>query len=138
MSAHGFIPCTMARQIGDTGVFFRPVKSWHSGTYAGERLYELPDSGDRSGCLRPDGRADPPYTVTHRMYWHERAPEHKVSAFLSYPNGMGAMDDYFWECNGVDPNGDVTRFTGDDAESEMETAIINFLVYGNHYVYPER
>lgn len=30
---HEFIPCTMARSIG-AGIFFRPVRSWHSATYA--------------------------------------------------------------------------------------------------------
>lgn len=117
-----FIPCTMARHISD-GVMFRPVRSWHSATYAGEKL-EIVGS-DRSGCARKDGpysfMCSIPLSVTHRLYWHKDAPDKTVSAFLSYPNGMGCSDEYFWETYGLGE--DVERWFGDAAEQEMETAI---------------
>lgn len=126
-TADRFIPATMTRHIGD-GVFFRPIRSWHSGTYAGEKLRNIPGSKDRSGCLYDEkimGALDccsPPYTVTHRLYWHERDATKTVSAFLSYPNGMGSSDQYFWETYGAGSD-DVERYFGDAAESEMEAAI---------------
>lgn len=110
-----FIPATMSRPIGN-GVFFRPIRSWHSGTYAGENLEHIPDCTDRSGCL-------PPLTVTHRLYWHELQPDNTISAFLSYPNGMGAADEYFWEAFGPSPEGDITRYFGENAEEELEAAV---------------
>lgn len=123
MSEKRFIPATMARAIG-AGVFFRPIRSWHSGTRAGEKLERIPGSTDRSGCLfdeRVGGLlvCSPPLTVTHRLYWHERDPSKTVSVFLSYPNGMGCSDEYFWESYGIDPE-DIKRYFGESAEAEME------------------
>lgn len=130
-----FIPCTMARHIGG-GVLFRPIKSWHSATYAGEGLDKMPGGEDRSGCvfsgtvIGRDGSPITmeklcmvPYTVTHRIYWHESDPDKTVSAFLSYLNAMGYCGDgeYFWETYGI--SDDIERFTGDSAEQEMETFI---------------
>ena len=117
-----FIPATMARPIGD-GVFFRPIRSWHSGTYAGERLTKIPGTTDLSGCL---GHHDRPLTVTHRVYWNETAPEKIVSSFLSYPDGMGACDVYFWEAY-PSPEGDIERWTGEDAEQIMEDTVRSWL-----------
>jgi hypothetical protein len=112
-----FIPCTVPRAIGE-GVFFRPIKSWHSGTYAGEGLEYIPGSDDRIGCLV--GLTVQPKSVTHRLYWHERDDTQVVSAFLSYPGAMGYYgNEYFWEVLFED----VIRFGGDHAESEMEEAI---------------
>ena len=117
-----FIPCTMARPIGGD-VFFRPVRSWHSATYAGEGLEIV--GGDRSGCLMKGGvlskMCSVPLTVTHRQYWHKRDPARAVSAFLSYPNAMGCSDSYFWETYGL--GDDVERWFGDNAEAKMERAI---------------
>lgn len=118
-----FIPCTMARSIG-SGIFFRPVKSWHSGVYSGEKLEHIPGSEDRSGCARKIGygwECSVPLTVTHRVYWHEHDPSKTVSAFLSYPNAMGVSDEYFWETYGI--GDDVERWFGDNAEQEMENTI---------------
>lgn len=137
-----FIPATVARSIGD-GVFFRPIRSWHSGTFAGEKLDSIPGSDDRSGCLyteRVGGilrTCSPPMTVTHRLYWHERDPSKTLSAFLSYPNAMGCSEEYFWEAYGIDPE-DVTRYFGDDAETEMETAIRQHFVLQNTKVQLEQ
>lgn len=122
-----FIPTTMPRAIGN-GVFFRPIRSWHSGTYAGEELEHMPDSTDRSGCLvdarlGPMRLCYPPLSVTHRLYWHESQPDETISAFLSFPNGMGAADEYFWEALGLDPEGDITRYFGENAEVELEAEI---------------
>lgn len=126
MSKQEFIPCTIARAIGD-GVFFRPIKSWHSATYAGEKLEYVPGSTDRSGCARKDEydmwACSVPYTVTHRFYWHERDPTKIVSAFLSYPDAMWFSDGkYFWETYHI--SDDVERWFGDNAEQEMEAAIM--------------
>lgn len=122
-----FIPCTSARAIGK-GIFFRPIKSWHSATYAGEKLIKIPGSDDGSGCMRLESLhglpvCGIPYSVTHRLYWHERNPSKTISAFLSYPDAMGCSDGaYFWEAYGVE-NNDVSRYFGDSAEDEMEAAI---------------
>lgn len=123
-----FIPATAARSIGG-GVFFRAIRSWHSATFAGEKLEKIPGSQDGSGCLYREHiggvllTCAPPLTVTHRLYWHERDPSNTLSAFLSYPDAMGCSDGrYFWEACGIDPD-DVTRYFGDAAETEMETAI---------------
>lgn len=127
--SHEFIPTTMSRHIGDN-VFFRPIRSWHSGTYAGERLTHMPDNDDRSGCVREDARGilicRPPYTVTHRLYWRHPDQAKIISAFLSYPNGMGACDEYFWEVYSIEPDGGITRFTGENAEAKMEEVIRHY------------
>ena len=121
-----FIPNTLERQI-TRNIVFRPIKSWHSNTYAGEGLYILPGTnGDSSGCLVDNGGyplAHKPLSVTHRLYWHKKNEYLKVSAFLSYPNAMGVSRDYFWE---VDFD-DCRRFYGTDAEADMEKAIIRYL-----------
>jgi hypothetical protein len=131
MAKSEFIPATTARAIG-SGVFFRPVKSWHSGTYSGEKLEHMPGSNDRSGCLydvKVGGAlrtCSPPLTVTHRLYWHERDPSKTISVFLSYPDGMGCSDGkYFWESYGLDQHqGDIERYFGESAETEMEADVI--------------
>lgn len=129
-----FIPGTREIDIG-RGVVYRPIKSWHSGTYAGEQAESIPGSNDGSGCCTviptplPGGRVfqrkmcDPPKTVTHRLYWNKRRPDVKVSAFLSYPNGMGftLMGAYFWEVMLPEAD-DVERF---EQEEEVEAAILN-------------
>lgn len=118
-----FIPCTTARAI-NSDVFFRPVRSWHSGTFSGEKLEVV--RGDRSGCARKEGAyswsCPIPLSVTHRLYWHKNAPDKTISAFLSYPNGLGCADEYFWETYGLGE--DVERWFGDNAETEMEAAIV--------------
>lgn len=119
MAPDRFIPCTREIEIGD-GVRYRPIRSWHSNTFAGERLTEV--GGDRSGCMHTMGGrrwAPIPNTVTHRLYWHESDPERTVSAFLSYPGAMSSGNEYFWEAN-ID---DCVRFFGPEAETECETAI---------------
>lgn len=128
-----FIPCTMERHIGNR-IYFRPIKSWHTGVYAGEKLYKIPGTNGGSGCLRRDtGKyqdlCSPPLTVTHRLYWHEKNKDKTISAFLSYPNGMGAMKEYFWEIYPAE-DGDIERFVGDKAEEEMEEMIKRLLVNG--------
>lgn len=118
-----FVPCTREIDIGN-GVVYRPLRSWHSGIFAGEGLTEV--GGDASGCIRIDSRssyvAPRPGTVVHRLYWNKLARGVScVSAFLSYPNAMGACSEYFWEAYiGEEPE----RFTGPDAETEMERAIV--------------
>lgn len=127
-----FIPATVARAVGE-GVFFRPIKSWHSGTYAGEKLRKMPGTDDGSGCVRTDTASkygglicNPPLTVTHRLYWSQRDPEKTVSAFLSYPDAMGAENEYFWETYGI--SDDIEHFFGENAEEEMEEFIRQFFL----------
>lgn len=117
-----FVPCTREIAIGG-GVVYRPLRSWHTGAYAGEGLKSV--QGDSSGCvsMHPDRRymiTTPPSTYMHRLYWHVDRPDHTVSAFLSYPNGMGCCDEYFWENN----IGDCERFTGPTAEQDCEASIL--------------
>lgn len=113
-----FVPCTTARSIGE-GFFFRPIRSWHSGTFAGEQLHQY--NNDGSGCIDENKMTTRPLSVTHRLYWHESNPEKTISAFLSYPQGMGAESEYFWEAYKI--NNDIDRFFGENAETEMEEAI---------------
>lgn len=128
VTEHGerFIPCTREITIGG-GVWYRPLRSWHSNTYAGEGLTSV--RGDGSGCLH-EGRgampvASQPSTVTHRLYWHERNRERTISVFLSYPNRMGYSDgEYFWEAYGT---GIEARWFGENAETEMEAAVLAVL-----------
>lgn len=115
-----FIPTTMEREIGDN-IVFRPKRTWHSNTYAGEKLKIV--NGDRSGCMIGDDICRIPYTVTHRLYWHKSNPSKTISSFLSYPNGMGACNEYFWEIYPAE-DGDIERFS---SELEMEKAIIKIL-----------
>lgn len=117
-----FIPATRAVPIG-RDVVYRPIRSWHSGTFAGEGLRTVGD--DASGCVIGEMRgfdvAMLPKSVTHRIYWNIDKPEQSVSAFLSYPNGLGSRNTYFWEM--MLPEGeDVERF---DSEEEMELVIRN-------------
>jgi hypothetical protein len=126
---HEFIPATMEREIAKD-IVFRPIRSWHSATYAGEKLQEM--NGDHSGCMeliqqqgfmRKQEMCRIPYTVTHRQYWHRKNPNELISAFLSYPNAMGCWDTYFWE---IYPtlDGNEKRF---DSEKKMEKAIVRIL-----------
>ena len=56
----------------------------------------------------------------HRLYWNVKAPKNRLSAFLSYPHGMALCLEYFWELY-LD---DVERWTGPNAETEMEARIL--------------
>lgn len=114
----GFIPGTMERKISEK-VVFRPIRSWHNGTYAGERLRKVGNDG--SGCMDVDGRCRIPLTVTHRIYWNTLTNV-QLSAFLSYPDAMGYFDGgYFWE---ICAESGIVRFTN---EEEMERAIVEIL-----------
>ena len=123
-----FIPTTKETSIGKN-IVWRPVKSWHSGTHAGEKLTVMPGqdpkTGDKSGCMRElDGlpMCSIPYTVTHRIYWNTITKK-EVSTFLSYPDAMGYSDGkYFWELLNPDI-GDTERFFGNDAQEKMEERI---------------
>lgn len=118
-----FLPATREIEIAG-GVRYRPIRSWHTGCFAGEHITSI--NGDASGCAKLVAGAwatSPPYTVTHRLYWHPSNPEKCVSAFLSYPNGMGCCDEYFWEAS----VNDCERFTGPTAEEDCEAAIVKAL-----------
>jgi len=117
-----FIPCTREIAIGDD-VVYRPTRMWHSGTYAGEGLRTLPGNTDGSGCVDAEGRCSAPKSVTTRLYWNVHRPDDGVSAFLSYPNGMTILSEYAWETLGTSEDGDIERWTGPDAEQQMEEAI---------------
>jgi len=130
MKTNEFIQKTMERKVSGQ-IVFRPIKSWHSNTYAGERLEKMPFSKeDGSGCMRRVNGMNMcyiPFTVTHRLYWHKKNPKEKISVFLSYPDGMGACEEYFWEVYSIRKDGDIKRFYGDNAEEEMEKEIVKFL-----------
>ena len=121
-----FIPATTERHI-TKDIVFRPRKSWHSATAAGEKITGWTDIEDRSGCARPIKECGGllmcmvPYSVTHRLYWNKKRPDEKISAFLSYPDAMGGCDTYFWEALFDD---DTHRF---DTEEDMEKAILKAL-----------
>jgi len=117
-----FIPMTNEISIGE-GIVYRPIKSWHSGTYSGERLLKMPGTIDRSGCLQDYGKCFPPLTCIHRIYWHKDNFENYISAFLSYPLGMGAVNAYFWEIYPTESE-DIERF---ESENKMEIRIIECL-----------
>lgn len=132
MKKHLFIPAT--KEINVTRkIVYRPIKSWHSATFAGEKLEKLPGTNDGSGCMKRAklyGELDwdmtyIPKTVTHRLYWHKDNPKETMSAFLSYPDGMGSCNEYFWEAYPI--KGDVERWTGDKAEEDMEKVLVRIL-----------
>jgi hypothetical protein len=120
-----FLPCTREVDIGDN-VVYRPIRSWHNGAYAGEHRTNV--DGDGSGCMKQlsDHRqiADVPRTAIHRLYWNRKNPENTVSAFLSYPDGMGAVQRYFWENYPAKDSDDVSRHF---SEEEMENEIREML-----------
>ena len=135
-----FVPCTREIEIAPN-IVYRPVRIWHTGVFAGENIASV--GGDRSGCVgNIDGipMTHVPSTVTHRVYWNRSRPDICVSAFLSYPGAMGAVDEYFWEAmlmsrapdaeneqEAETAASDPARFTGDNAESEMEAFIVRLL-----------
>ncbi len=116
-----FFPTTQWHSIGD-GVSWRPYKHWGTGVFAGEGL-EI-HNGDRSGCRRMiDGiwYVNSPSVVEARLYKNEI---HNISAVFSYPYGIGAQEEYFWEIMPARHRDDVIiRFFGENAEVEMETYI---------------
>lgn len=120
LARFSFVPATRAISVG-RGVVYRPLRSWHSGVFAGERLPS--DRGDRSGCvlgqLRGLDVTVPPKTYTHRLYWNSDDPTKFVSCFLSYPNGMSIVGEYHWEAS-ID--GEIARFSSED---EAERAILD-------------
>lgn len=118
MSKYSFIPMTMEREVAPD-IVFRPIRSWHSGVYAGERLSQV--NGDGSGCVKADGKCYPPQTVTHRIYWNKKTNK-SISCFLSYPSAMGCVETYFWEIYPYE--NDVGRFFD---EAEMEAVVIDLL-----------
>lgn len=131
-----FIPTTKEIEVAKN-IVYRPIRSWHGGVYAGEKLTER--NGDHSGCMsggvldgsnfHSDNLCHIPYTYTHRLYWHKQRPQNRISAFLSYPDAMGMSDgEYFWEVLGIDKkHHDIKRFFGSRAETAMEKAIIKNL-----------
>lgn len=134
-----FLPATCNREVVP-GIVYRAIRSWHRGTYAGEGLEQV--HGDASGCIKSVNVSNPPVntrgaittlsmdmnmttqpkTTDHRLYWHVDFPDDTISAFLSYPNGMGMCDSYFWEAYPMSDGEE--RWSGDAAEIEMEEAVI--------------
>jgi hypothetical protein len=124
---HGerFLPCTREVEIAG-GIVYRPIRAWALLTYAGEGLLSV--RGDHSGCVDTLGKCSPPSTAIHRLYWRRlgHPDEDTISAFLSYPQGMGCVDEYFWGIYGGGSDG-PERFLGPEAETEMETRILELL-----------
>lgn len=91
-TAFGFDKVTKRHSIGD-GIRWRYYKHWAQNVWAGEGRYKV--DGDRSGCLYDDGLGcSRPLVFLARLYKKGRK---EISALLSYPNGIGAVDTYFWE-----------------------------------------
>lgn len=122
MKPEAFIPGTMNRQITPE-IVYRPIRSWHSLTYAGEGLRSV--GGDGSGCVHENDMCRKPLSVTHRLYWRVADPTDTISAFLSYPGGMGYWEKkYFWEIYYPRCIEDVERFL---EEEEMERRVVQLL-----------
>jgi hypothetical protein len=115
-----FFPGLSTRELTPF-IYWRFYKHWGQGYAAGEGLKHI--GGDRSGCLDDDGRTDRPFVVQARLY---ESLKGKVSAVYSYPNGLGAVDHYFWEIMPIEGELDheVERF---DTEGPMERRIIELL-----------
>lgn len=89
------------------GIFVEDRQHWAMNSYAGEGLREV--GADASGCLGMDGKCQPPRIAIYRHYWSKKG---KISCFLSYPNGMGSRNQYFWEIYSLEGNlfDDIERF----------------------------
>lgn len=124
-----WIPTTKKVSVTEK-VVYRPIRSWHSGTFAGEGLYKIPGTNDGSGCLWKEKFkgilpvTSPPCSVTHRLYWHIDNPRKRFSAFLSYPQALGAANEYFWECF-IDK--EARRFFGCNGEKKLEAFLVEEL-----------
>jgi hypothetical protein len=119
------IGVTEPREIAP-GIFMDNKKHWGMNSYAGEGRTEM--GADSSGCLRKDSGSlelcPRPHVAIYRHYWSKKG---KISCFLSYPNGMGYEDGYFWEIYTIGDKelfDDIERFS---TESECEKAIIGYL-----------
>lgn len=122
-----FIPNTIERKVTDK-IVFRPIKSWHSGTYAGEGLRYIPGTSDGSECIKyvscySSAVCSPPMSVTHRLYWHIDNPDRVVSVFQSYPGGLGAWSEWFWELLDDQTGENIRQAT----EAEIEADVIRIL-----------
>jgi len=118
VSWSNYIPGTKSIDIGD-GISYRPHKHWGMNVYAGEGLFSY--NGDASGCLHGDkserwrATCSRPIVVFQRIY---TKGDKQVSAVLSYPDGLSAINHYFWEIYPY--HDDIGCF---DTEEEMEEAV---------------
>lgn len=135
----GFEKVTMWHSIGN-GIKWRYYRHWGQNHWAGEGYSDLKKFGrdDRSGCLSKDCKVQTPLDAPGKGSWltmdmvtppmvflareYFKGKE-RISAVLSYPDGLGAVDRYFWEI-WPDKNGDCSRFF---SEKEMETAVKRLL-----------
>ena len=110
------------------GIYREDKMHWAMNSYAGLGVSEV--NGDSSGCIyrRLSEREGlklclVPKVAIYRHYWSSKG---KISCFLSYPNGMGMLDDFFWEVYSLEGDlfDDIERF---DTEEECEAWIINKL-----------
>ena len=111
------------------GIFMQDRQHWAMNSFAGEGLTVV--NGDRSGCVIKDGWKGldvvlVPKVAIYRHYWSTKG---KISCFLSYPNGMGYHNGYFWEVYCLEGGlfEDVERFS---TEKELEKRIIKLLIEG--------
>lgn len=116
-------PGLTTRRLTDR-ISWRFYKHWGQGYLAGEGIESV--NGDHSGGLDIiHGRrmTNAPCVVQARVY---EGPTGWISAVYSYPNGIGMMDNYFWEIYTPDQGimEEVERF---DTEEDMEQRVIELL-----------
>jgi len=119
--AFGFDKVVKWHDIGE-GVKWRYYKHWGQNVWAGEGRTEV--FGDKGGCII-EVPSYPrlclkPIVFLARLY---KKGDKEISAILSYPNGIGAEDTYFWEIypiKGFRGEYDCERFL---SEEEMEMRI---------------
>lgn len=104
------------------GVFKEDKRHWALGSYAGEGRMTF--GGDSSGCLNGKGLTRRPLIAIYRHYTSEKGI---ISCFLSYPDGMGVVANYFWEICSLEGElfEGVERFS---SEAECEQRIIELLL----------
>lgn len=118
-----FFEATKARELAP-GITWRFYKHWGQGYRAAEGIKMI--NGDRSGCVRETATmsyTSVPIVAQARLYESHKG---KISAVLSYPGGIGFIQEYFWEIyvvGGIEME-DVERFSD---EGLMEARIVELL-----------
>lgn len=120
-TSNDFFPGTKRQYVTET-IYWRAAKHWGMSYGAGEGHTRI--GGDRSGCLERINDRDycrPPIVVSQRIYFLEGNEQEWISAVHSYPNGLSASSNYFWELYTRGMTDDVEKY---DDEEEMELRVI--------------
>ena len=108
----------------DNGIVWRRYKHWGDGYLAAQGCVHR--YGDGSGCIKSFGGLDYVSVPVAMEARHYKLGELLISAVFSPPNGLGAMNCYFWEIYPLwshDPSVDIERFSGSNGEREMEDRV---------------